>query len=92
MEFAIIFIAVGFIAYFLLFKTKNKIQETSTKKEQIVLQYEKELQKLLEEAQTPQEQTKIKNHFLQKCNDELSRNIFFTQEESKQALHKLAQL
>jgi hypothetical protein len=92
MEFIIIFIAIGLIAYVVLFKTNHKIEQTKSKKEQMVFQYEKELQKLLQEAQTPQEQTQVKNQFLQKCNSELSRNIFFTKEESKQALHKLAQL
>jgi hypothetical protein len=92
MEYLFIFLAVAFIAYLLLFKTKNKIQETSVKKEQIILEYEKELQELLLKTDDPKEQAQIKNKFLQKCNSELSRNIFFTQEESKQALQKLASI
>lgn len=92
MEFAFIFLAIIVIGYLVLNKTNTKLKQTSKKKHEIIEEYEKELLSLLNKASTQEEKLRLKKQFLQKCNNELSRNIFFTQEEAAKALQKLANL
>jgi uncharacterized membrane-anchored protein YhcB (DUF1043 family) len=92
MEFAFIFLALIVIGYLILHKTNTKLKQTSKKKEEILEEYTKELQTILNKASTPEEKTQRKKEYLQKCNSELSRNIFFTKDEATKALQKLASL
>lgn len=92
MEFAFIFLAIIVVGYLVLNKTNTKIKQTSKKKEEIIEDYKKELQTILDKASCDEEKIQLKNQFLQKCNSELSRNIFFTKSEATQALQKLASL
>ena len=69
--------------------SKNK----ALKKEEIILNYENELKSiLLKHKDNKTKQIEQKKLFLQKCSSEFSRNIFFSTEESKQIIQKLAQL
>ncbi len=74
-------------------KNKHQIKSSAIKKSEIILQYQNQLKNILHQCKDDKD-TKIeqKKLFLQKCNSELSRNIFFTQDEAKQIIQKLAQL
>ena len=93
MEFLFIFLAIIVTGYLVLNKTKHKLKETAQTKQEIIQRYKSDLQIVLEQHKEDNEvQQKQKTLFLKKCNDELSRNIFFTPEESKEILKKLAHL
>lgn len=89
MEFVVIFLVTLVVAYIILRKANHKLKSEHQKKSEIIKQYEDELKDLLKNSQN---QVEIKKEFLKKCNDELSRNIFFTKEEASQLLQRLAQI
>ena len=71
----------------------NNIKPTAVKKHEIIEQYEKELKSILNKYKHDNEtMIQQKKNFLQKCNSELSRNIFFDENESKKIIQKLASL
>lgn len=91
MEFVVIFLATIAVAYIVLRKTNYKLKQAIVKKHEIVEQYETKLQSILEQYQDDKEkQLQQKKIFLKQCNNELSRNIFFTAEESSKIIQKLA--
>lgn len=93
MELLFIFLAIIVVGYLVLHKTKHKLKETSQTKQEIIARYENELKTILEQYKDNNEvQKEQKALYLKKCNSELSRNIFFTPEESKEILQKLASL
>lgn len=93
MEFAFIFLAIIVIGYLVLNKTNAKIKQTSQTKKEIILRYENNLLAILEQHNDDPEKQKLqKAEFLKQCNNELSRNIFFTSDEAKEILQKLATL
>ena len=93
MEFAVIFLATLVVAYIVLRKTNHKLKQTAVKKEEIITQYETELKALLEQHNNDSiTQLEQKTRYLKQCNDELSRNIFFTDEESTKIIQKLANI
>ncbi len=93
MEFVVIFLATLVVAYIVLRKTNHKIKQTAVKKEEIIAQYETQLKSILEQYKDDkQSQLEQKNIFLKKCNNELSRNIFFTTEESATIIKRLAEI
>ena len=77
MEFAFIFLAIIVIGYLVLQKTGAKLKETSQTKQEIIKRYEDQLKDILAKS-SEDEKSSQKAQFLKKCNDELSRNIFFT--------------
>jgi len=93
MEFVIIFIITLCVAFFML-RTKNKnIKKSFQKKEEIITDYENRLKIVIEKNK--HNKTKLlneKKQFLLECNSELSRNIFFTDEEAKKVIEKLLKL
>ena len=90
---SIFFIAVVVVFYFILRKTNYKFKKTSQTKQEIITRYENELKVILSQYENNSEAYKEQKAFyLKKCNDELSRNIFFSKEESKEILQKLASL
>jgi len=92
-EFVVIFLATLVVAYIVLRKTNHKIKQTAVKKEEIIAQYEIQLKSILEQYKDDkQSQLEQKNIFLKKCNNELSRNIFFTTEESATIIKRLAEI
>ena len=93
MEFVVIFLATLVVAYIVLRKTNLKIKQTARKKDEIVSQYEIQMKALIEQYKDDKIlQLEQKTRYLKQCNDELSRNIFFTTEEKSQILQKLADI
>jgi len=93
MEFIFVFIILAITLFLFLQNKNNSVKNPVIKKEEIYTQYKKQLQSLLEKYKDNKTvQIEQKKIFLQNCNSELSRNIFFTQEESIQMLQKLSRL
>ncbi len=92
MEFLFIFLAIIVTGYLVLKKTNTKLKETSKTKQEIIQRYENDLQAILDQCEDQESKQKQKAIFLKKCNEELSRNIFFTPDEAKEILQKLASL
>jgi len=92
MEF-IVLICIFFIVLFFVVSQKSyKVKNTLLKKEEIIEKYENQLKKILANYQDKNEQIKQKKIFLQQCNSELSRNIFFTEKEAIQVIQRLSKL
>ena len=67
-------------------------KEKAKKKEEIILQYKQKLQNELEQFKNDDLRVKQKTVLLKQYNDELSRNIFFQQDEVKEILMDLAKI
>lgn len=92
MEIIIIILILIGMGILLLTKSTSEIKKPAIKKEEIILQYEKELETILEQYKNNKnKQLEEKKKFLQRCNSELSRNIFFTEEESINIIKRLLQ-
>ncbi|MGB5867598.1 MAG: hypothetical protein WBG69_06980 [Arcobacteraceae bacterium] len=93
MEFALLIIVFFVVLFFIVSKKSYKIKNSAIKKEEIIQQYENDLKNILSQyTDDKTKQIEEKKIFLQNCNSELSRNIFFTQEESLQILQRLSKL
>ncbi len=93
MEIALLIIIFFVILFFIVSKKSYKIKNSVIKKDEIIAQYENDLKKILSKYNDDKiKQIEQKKIFLQNCNSELSRNIFFTQEESLQILQRLSKL
>jgi len=94
LEVLLIFIILILVISFFLFSNKNsKVKNTAVKKEEIILEYEHNLQKILRKYENNKsKQIEEKKLFLQQCNSELSRNIFFTHEESIKVIERLLKI
>jgi len=92
MEFVLLICIFFIVLFFIVSKKSYKIKNTLLKKEEIIVQYEDQLKKILVNYEDKNEQIKQKKIFLQKCNSELSRNIFFTEQEAIQVIQRLSQL
>jgi DNA anti-recombination protein RmuC len=93
MEFVVIFLATLVVAYIVLRKTNHKLKQTAIKKSEIINNYERELKALLEQHNDDKiTQLEQKKRYLKQCNDELSRNIFFTADETSDIIQKLANI
>jgi len=82
---------------FALFKisgaTNINTKTTTLSKEQLELRYQNELRKILEKHKDDPKAQKIqKMIYLKNLNDELSRNIYFTHDDAKKLLNKLASI
>lgn len=93
MEFVVIFLISLAVAFFILKKRKYKIKDKELKKQEIILNYENNLRTILEKNKNNKtQQLEEKKLFLLQCNQELSRNIFFTSEESKKIIENLLKI
>lgn len=94
MEILLVFIALILAVSFFIFNGKKyKVKNTAVKKEEIIAQYENSLQQILKKYENDKsKQIEEKKLFLQKCNSELSRNIFFTHEESIKIIERLLKI
>jgi len=93
MEFSVLIIVLFIILFFITSKKNCQIKNAGLKKNEIILQYEDNLKKILAQNKNDKtKQIKEKKVFLQNCNSELSRNIFFTKKESLQVLQRLSKL
>ncbi|MCK5111263.1 MAG: hypothetical protein KAQ94_07055 [Arcobacteraceae bacterium] len=89
----LIIIVIAVIIVVVFTKNKHQIKSSSVKKSEIILKYQNQLKNILRQCKDDKDtKIKLKKLFLQKCSSELSRNIFFTQDEAKQIIQKLAQL
>jgi hypothetical protein len=81
-----------FVIVFTLRTSSNKqVQTKSQKREQIVLEYEKELQSELEPLkENKQDYINKKSELLKRFSNELARNIFFDQTEIKDIILNLS--
>jgi len=93
MEFIVIFLITLIVAFFIIKKRKYKIKDSIQKKEEIINVYENDLRIIIEKNKHNQSKLlEEKKLFLLKCNNELSRNIFFTAEESKKIIENLLKI
>jgi len=94
LEILLVFIALILAVSFFIFNGKKyKVKNTAVKKEEIIAQYENSLQQILKKYENDKsKQIEEKKLFLQKCNSELSRNIFFTHEESIKIIERLLKI
>ncbi|MEA2017459.1 MAG: hypothetical protein U9N59_03330 [Campylobacterota bacterium] len=95
LEFVFIFILFITIlgAYLVVSKTKYRLKDTAVKKNEIIEKYELSLKNILDKYQEDKnKQLEEKKIFLKQCNCELSRNIFFTDDEASKVLQRLAKL
>ncbi len=84
-------ILLGIVLFF-IFKGQNDLsfKPKGVKKEEISQNYINELKDILSSCDTKEEKIAQKKLFIQKTNSELSRNIFFSEDESKDLLKKLS--
>lgn len=84
---------LAYILFILLFKSKTNVKDQAVKKEELVAAYKKQMQDLLTNYEyNKQLQTQEKIKLLKKINHELSMNIFFEENESKELLNQLANM
>ena len=87
----ILIITLAILVGLYINRSKASIKSPTIKKDEIFIQYKNQLLDILEKTKDNKElQKKEKNIFLKQCNCELSRNIFFTEDEAKQIIQKLA--
>ena len=92
---ALLIISVGFLIIFSKGLTAHAktTKSPKIKKDEIIEKYKNELEDILKRYQNNKdEQIAQKKLFLQKVTSELSRNIYFSKEENKQIIEKLASL
>lgn len=93
MEYIIIFLILAITVFFVLSQKNCKVKKTGVKKEEIIMSYENDLRKILKKFEDNKPlQIEQKKKFLQNCNNELSRNIFFTEEEAIKIIQRLSLL
>ncbi|PIF04198.1 MAG: hypothetical protein CSA86_02435 [Arcobacter sp.] len=89
----IVLLLLIIVGFYFFFKKNSKVKNPAVKKEEIIQEYEANLQSLLLKYENnKQKQMEQKKIFLQKVNSELSRNIFFTQEESVKIIQRLLKI
>ena len=88
----VILIVILLILGGLLYLNNNPISVKSkaVKKEEIIAKYSSDLREKLANCQSKEEKIEQKKIFLQGVSSELSRNIFFTEDEAKKVIQKLA--
>ncbi|MEA3512125.1 MAG: hypothetical protein U9R37_00845 [Campylobacterota bacterium] len=79
------------ILLFLIYKNKKNIKPTAQKKYELINSYKKELEDILKNCKEEDRLT-LKKQYLQKLNSELSRNIYFDENEAKKIVQDLARL
>jgi len=91
----IILIILILIIFGILFfsQKKHAVKNTTVKKEEIINKYENDLKSLLNKyKKNKAKQLEEKKIFLQNCNSELARNIFFTHEEAVKVIERLLKI
>jgi len=93
MEIFLVLIFFILLAFFYKSQKNLKIRNSTDKKEEIVNNYVNGLKTLLKEYENDNtKQLEQKKIFLQQCNSELSRNIFFTNDETVKVIEKLLKI
>ena len=93
MEIVLILIFIALLFFFYKSQQKLRIKNSASKKIEIIQNYEKQLKILLIKFENDKaKQLEEKKAFLQNCNSELSRNIFFSNEEAIKVIEKLLKI
>ena len=93
MEIILIFIFFILVIFFYKSQQKLKIKNNAVTKIKIIQNYENELKALLKKFENDKtKQLEEKKIFLQNCNSELSRNIFFSNDEAIKVIEKLLKI
>lgn len=88
-----LFLILVILIIVLLLSKKNNIKQPVVKKDEIVLQYKKQMQELVQKYEhDKQKQIQEKIKLLKNINNELSMNIFFDEVESKKILKELSNI
>jgi hypothetical protein len=90
LEIVLIILILIVIGILLFNQSNSPTKKPAVKKEEIIIQYEKDLEKILLKYNDDKPlQIQEKKKFLQNCNSELSRNIFFTHDEAVKVIERL---
>jgi len=92
MEFILLICIFVIALYFIVSKKNYKTKNGIVKKDEIIKKYEDDLTTILQNCKSQNQKIEQKKLFLQKCNSELSRNIFFTEKEAIQIIKRLSKL
>jgi hypothetical protein len=93
MELFFLIVVCFVILFFVVSRKSYTIKDNTITKEEIINQYENDLKKNLEKYHdNKSKQLEQKKIFIQNCNAELARNIFFTEKESIQVIQRLSKL
>jgi len=93
MEIILLLVFFILLAFFYQSQNKLKVKNSAVKKIEIIQNYENDLKILLTKFENDKKkQLEEKKIFLQHCNSELSRNIFFTNEEVVKIIEKLLKI
>ena len=93
MEIVLILIFFILLIFFYKSQQKHKIKNNDIKRLEIIQDYEKQLKILLKKFENDKtKQLEEKKIYLQNCNSELSRNIFFSNEEAIKVIEKLLKI
>jgi len=81
------------IIFYLVKNQKKQVKSPHIKKQEIIDNYSEEMKEILcNESYNPEIRTREKIKLMKKINYELSMNLFFTEEESKEVLELLAKM
>jgi len=84
---------IGFLVYYLSNTTKQEHKSSALKKEELILKYENEMKDIIEKYKDePTVLTTKKIEYLKKASNQLHNNIFFTEQEAKALVKRLASL
>ncbi|MGB3750171.1 MAG: hypothetical protein WA945_01245 [Arcobacteraceae bacterium] len=92
MEFILLICIFFLVLFFIVSKKSYKTKNILVTKEKIIQTYENELKEILSASDDKKQKMQQKKLFLQKCNNELSRNIFFTEKEAIQVIQRLSKI
>lgn len=96
MDSVILFVLIVLMIFVGIMIYKNTVmpngKSKTLKKEELEREYMAQLQEILSKCETKEEKVTQKKIYMHKLSAELSRNIFFTENEAKQLLQKLAVL
>ena len=90
----LLIILIPLAIYLIINQNKQKnIKDTAVKKSEIIAEYKSQMQAVItQNAHDPQKQKEEKIKLLKKINHELSMNLFFDENESKEILNELLQI
>lgn len=84
---------IGFLVYYLSNTNKQEHKSSALKKEELILKYENEMKDIIEKYKDePTVLTTKKIEYLKKASNQLHNNIFFTEQEAKALVKRLASL
>ncbi len=86
-------IILAFAIYYLLSKKKTYAKPSYVKKDEIIEDYKNQMKRIIEENKDNPSLKKAQQiNLLKQINQELSMNLFFSEEEAKKLINQLAQM